>query len=190
VATGSEGEVEILMDDEVERLLFRMQERITNSQRDRLLVILLLYTGLRVSEAVSVRLKDIDFLTLQLKVFGKGGKFREVPLRNEVIEATREYMEGERKASRFSGSDFLFVSQRSSKLDRDTVNKILRRISGKVNIRLHPHIFRHTFCDRLLKKGVPITTVSRLAGHSSIQTTASYYINTSRKDKTEAVELL
>lgn len=75
-------------------------------------------------------------------------------------------------------------------MDRDAVNRLLRRMEKKLNIRLHPHMFRHTFCTRLLKKGVELTTVAKLAGHASIQTTANFYINTSQKDKRNAVELL
>ncbi len=55
---------------------------------------------------------------------------------------------------------------------------------------MHPHKFRHTFCTRLVKKGVPLTTVAMLAGHASVQTTAHYYVNTSREEKRRAVELL
>ncbi|MCM3625645.1 tyrosine-type recombinase/integrase, partial [Brevibacillus borstelensis] len=54
----------------------------------------------------------------------------------------------------------------------------------------YPHKFRHTFASRLIKKGVPLTTVSKLAGHSHITTTANFYINTSRQDKEQAVALL
>lgn len=93
VAAGSEGEVEVLTEEEVDRLLFKVQEGATVSQRDRLLVVLLLFTGLRVSEAVSLKLKDLDFLSLQLKVCGKGGKVREVPLKSEVVEHAKEYMQ-------------------------------------------------------------------------------------------------
>jgi integrase/recombinase XerD len=190
VAAGSEGEVEVLTEDEVDRLLFKVQDGATFNQRDRLLVVLLLFTGLRVSEAVSLKLSDLDFLTLQLRVWGKGGKLREVPLRAEVVECAKDYMKGERRESRFATGDYLFVSQRAGRLDRDTVNKVLKRISKQVGMTLRPHKFRHTFCTRLLKKGVPITTVAKMAGHASINTTSSFYINTSRQDKLDAVNLL
>jgi integrase/recombinase XerD len=75
-------------------------------------------------------------------------------------------------------------------MDRDAVNRLLQRMEKKIGIRMHPHKFRHTFCTRLLKKGVELTTVAKLAGHASIQTTATFYINTSKQDKRDAVELL
>lgn len=75
-------------------------------------------------------------------------------------------------------------------MDRDTVNKVLRRIEKRTGISLHSHMFRHTFCTRLLLKNVPITTVAKLAGYAGVQTTASFYINTSQKDKRNAVDIL
>jgi len=190
VATGSEAEVEVFTEAETEKLLFYIQSEEVNS-RHRVIILLLLYTGVRVSELVNVKLRDIDVLAMNLTVaWGKGGKRREVPLKGEVIEAVREYLEGERKDSKFADSEFLVLTNRSAKMDRDAVNRLLNRMESKLNIRMHPHKFRHTFCTRLLKKGVELTTVAKLAGHASIQTTARFYINTSQKDKRNAIELL
>lgn len=84
VAAGSEHEVEIFTDTDVEKLLFYIQLEEVSS-RDRLIILLLLYTGVRVSELVNINLKDIDILAMNLTVaWGKGGKRREVPLKNEV----------------------------------------------------------------------------------------------------------
>lgn len=190
VAAGSEGEVEVFTDAEVEKLLFYIQSEQVLS-RDRLIILMLLYTGIRVSELVNIKLKDIDVLSMNLTVaWGKGGKRREVPLKNEVIEAIKEYLEGERKDNKFADSEYLILTNRSAKMYRDAVNRLLNRMESKLGIRMHPHKYRHTFCTRLLKRGVELTTVAKLAGHASIQTTASFYINTSQKDKREAVELL
>ena len=190
LAAGSEKEVEVFNDDEVERLLFYIQgENILS--RDRLIVLLLLYTGVRVSELVNIKLRDIDLLSINLTiVWGKGGKRREVPLKCEVVEAIKEYLQGQRKDNKFVDSEYLILTNRSAKMDRDAINRLLNRLESKLSIRMHPHKFRHTFCTNLLKRGVELTTVAKLAGHSSIQTTAKFYINTSQKDKREAVELL
>ena len=190
VAHGSEQEVEVYTENEVERLLFYIQDTEKVSVRDKLIILILLYTGLRVSELVSIKIKDLDFLTMQLHVVGKGGKIREVPLRPEVVEVAREYMATERKDHKFLESAYLLLTQRAGKMDRDTVNKLLKKHGEYLGITMRPHKFRHTFCTRLLKVGVPLTTVSKLAGHSSIQTTSTFYINTSRQDKIEAVDLL
>lgn len=190
VAVGSEGEVEVFTDTEIEKFLFYIQSEDISS-RDRLIIHLLLYTGVRVSELVNIKLKDIDILAMNLTIaWGKGGKRREVPLKGEVIDSLKDYLEGERKENKFAGSDYLILTNRSAKMDRDAVNKLLSKMRNELGFKLNPHKFRHTFCTRLLKKGVELTTVAKLAGHASIQTTASFYINTSQKDKREAVDLL
>lgn len=190
IAAGSEEEVEVFTDAEIEKLLFYIQSEEVTS-RDRLIIQFLLYTGIRVSELVNIKLKDVDVLAMNLTVaWGKGGKRREVPLKGDVIDELKEYLEGERKDSKFADSEHLILTNRSPKMDRDAINKFLTKMEKKLGIRMHPHKFRHTFCTRLLKKGVELTTVAKLAGHASIQTTARFYINTSQKDKRDAVELL
>lgn len=190
VARGSEGEVEVFSEAEVEKILFYLEQKEQVNQRDRAAILLLLYTGLRVSELVKLKLKDLDLLTLQLKVVGKGGKYREVLLKAEAAEVVKEYLEGDRRSHKLADSDYLFLTQRAEKMDKDTVNKLLRRHGRQLGLVMQPHKFRHTICNRLLIKGVELTTVAKLAGHASIQTTAQFYINTSREDKQQAVNLL
>lgn len=190
IATGSQKEVDVLDDEQVNRLLFFVQDRSNVSQRNELIVMLLLYTGVRVSELCQIRLDDIDFLTGELAIYGKGGKHREVPLRNDLIEKIRDYQKGERMQSKFAHSSYLFVSQRNEKLARDSINTLLEQIAQGVGFKVFPHQLRHTFCTRLIRKGVDLTTVSRLAGHQSIMTTSKFYISSSRKEKMEAVNLL
>ncbi|WP_433947729.1 tyrosine-type recombinase/integrase [Brevibacillus agri] len=190
VAAGSEGEVEVFSEQEVSQLLFFTQDESKVSLRNRLIVWLLLYTGVRVSELCGIQLRDFDYLTNILRVTGKGGKYREIPLRSDLVDLIKDYVRTERQHSRFSDSTFLLVSQRAGKLHKDAVNTMLEGLKKRLGFRMYPHKFRHTFCTRLLTKGVPITTVSKLAGHAHIQTTASFYINTSRQDKEQAVALL
>ena len=83
------------------------------SQRNKLIIHLLLYTGIRVSELVSIKLSDIDLLTSHLMVTGKGGKRREIGLRSDVLQLVRTYLKEERSASVFHQSDYLLVTQRS-----------------------------------------------------------------------------
>lgn len=189
-AKGSEDEVEVFSDEEIERILFHIHKREGATVRCKTIVYLLLYTGVRITELVNIKIKDIDFIINNLRVIGKGGKYREIPLKAEVVEVIKEYMEIERTKSKYTDSEYLIVTQRSSKAHRDAILRIVRKMGKELGIKIYPHKFRHTFCSNLLKKGVPLTTVSKLAGHSSIQTTSEYYINTSRKDKMEAVNLL
>ena len=111
VARGSEKEVQVFTEDEVEKMLFHVADARKVSQREKLIVHLLLYTGVRVSELAGLRLADLDLVSMNLIVaWGKGGKRREVPLKGEVVEAIRDYLNGERKQSRFADSKMLLVT--------------------------------------------------------------------------------
>jgi len=190
VATGSEGGISVFTNQQVNALLALANDRNKTSFRNRLIVHLLLYAGLRVSELVTLRLADLDLVACTLNVNGKGGKLREVPLKAETINLTKEYLRNQRAKSKFADSDYLFVTQRAPKMHRDAINTMLERMSQELGFAMHPHQFRHTFCSMLVQKGVPLTTVAKLAGHASIQTTTAFYVNTSRKDKANAINLL
>jgi integrase/recombinase XerD len=190
IADGSEDAVDALSEEQVEKLLFYVEDRRKVTLRNKLIVYLLLYTGVRVSELVGIQIADIDFLTSTLKVTGKGGKRREIGLRQDVLYLIRQYMKEERSESVFRDSPYLLLSQRAGKMHRDAVRGWLAKISKELGFKLHPHLFRHTFCTRLLKKGVDLTTVSKLAGHSTVNMTAKYYIQTTRQEKLDAVQLL
>jgi len=190
VAAGSEHVVTALSEKEVEKLLFYLEDDTKVSYRNKLMAYLLLYTGVRVTELVNIKLSDIDLLTATLTVHGKGGKVREISLRQDVIQLIKQYQLCERKISRFSDSEYLLVSQRAKQLHRDAVRNWLSNISEEIGIHLHPHLFRHTFATRLLRKGVDLTTVSKLTGHSTVNMTAKFYIQTTREEKQIAVEKL
>jgi integrase/recombinase XerD len=190
IADGSEEAVDALSEEQVEKLLFYVEDRRKVTLRNKLIVYLLLYTGVRVSELVGIKIADIDFLTSTLKVTGKGGKRREIGLRQDVLHLIRQYMKEQRSESVFRDSPYLLLSQRAGKMHRDAVRGWLAKISKELGFKLHPHLFRHTFCTRLLKKGVDLTTVSKLAGHSTVNMTAKYYIQTTRQEKLDAVQLL
>ena len=74
IARGSEGEIEVFSDEEVQSILFHIEERSRVSHRDKAVILILLYTGLRVGELVNLKIKDIDLLTMNVQVVGKGGK--------------------------------------------------------------------------------------------------------------------
>ena len=186
IADGSEDEVSVLNDFQVDQFLFHLEKE---SQRNKCIGYLLLYTGVRVSELVQIQISDIDRLTAQLTVRGKGGKYRQIPLRKDVIEIIHVYLQGERGMS-FPESPYLLVSQRAPKLHRDAVRRWLDQVGDVLNIHIHPHMLRHTFCTRLLKNGVDITTVSKLAGHANLNTTIKHYINISKEEKQAAVDRL
>ncbi len=189
IAPGSGSNVEVLSDKETEQLLSYVSSS-KSSQRDRLIVNLLLFTGVRAGELINIRLSDMDLLAGELKVIGKGERYREIPLKQELVVLIRDYISGERRQSRFASSPYLLLSQRAGKLNRDTINTSLENIGKKLNLKLYPHLLRHTFCTSLLRRGADLTTVAELAGHADVQTTVRFYINTSKEDKERALRLL
>lgn len=189
IAYGSEKQVEVYSDKEVDNILFYIQNEDKVSKRNKVIVMLLLYTGVRVSELCSIKIRDIDLLNYSIKIYGKGGKFREVPLKFDLSDAIKEYIR-DRDYS-VKDSEYLVIGQRGA-LRRDAINIMLERLTEEIGMinKLKPHTFRHTFCTRLINRGVPISTVSKLAGHSSVDTTMTFYINSSREEKMKAVSLL
>jgi integrase/recombinase XerD len=190
IANGSEQVVDALTDGEVERVLAFVQDETKVSIRNRLIIHTLLYTAVRVSELVNIKLGDIDSLTSTLMVRGKGGKVREIGIRTDLMHLIRTYQTGERNESKFHESEYLFVSQRSKKMHRDSVRDMLGKISDEVGIKMYPHLFRRTCATLLLRRGVPIVTVSKILGHYSVELTSKTYIQTSRSDKQAALDLL
>ena len=106
------------------------------------------------------------------------------------MECLKVYLKEERSKSPFQESSYLLLSQRSEKLHRDAINRWLNKVSKELGFHMNCHLFRHNFCTSLLKAGVDLTMVSKLAGHSSVSITAKYYIHQTREEKLEAVRLL
>ncbi|MGE7660263.1 tyrosine-type recombinase/integrase [Peribacillus sp. NPDC097197] len=190
IANGSEKVVEALTDGEVERVLAYVQDDLKVSIRNRLIVHTLLYTAVRVSELINIKHVDIEPLTSTLTVRGKAGKVREIGIRNDLMELMKIYQAGERKESKYHDSEYLFVTQRSPKMHRDAVRNWLAKISDDIGMKLYPHLFRRTCATLLLRRGVPVVTVSKILGHYSVELTSKTYIQTSRADKQSALDLL
>jgi len=166
--------------------LIRAVER-HGSKRDQAIILVLLNTGLRVRELSDLNLGDIEMSERKGRIIvrsGKGQKYREVPLNVEARRALLAYMEA-RKEDRDSA---LFLSQQGSRLGSRGVQDVVGkygRLAGLEN--LTPHVLRHTFCSNLLRGGVDIVTVAKLAGHADISTT-SIYTQPAEKDLQKAVE--
>lgn len=138
-------------EQEVNQLLFFVQDRSKVSLRNHLIIWLLLYTGVRVNE--------IDYLTNTLQVTGKGGKYREIPIRRDLVDLIKEYIRSVRQENKHRDSPSLLLSQRAEKMHKDAVNTLLEGLEKHLGFKMYPHKFRHTFCSRLLKRSVPLTTV-------------------------------
>jgi integrase/recombinase XerD len=163
IAYGSEEQVEVYSDNQLERIQFYIQNQKKVTLRDKMIIQLLMFTGVRVSELCNIKLKNINYLLSQIKIIGKGGKVREVPVKFEVMDTIQEYI-SERNNNPYKTSEYLILGQRGA-IRRDAVNTLLERhtLKGNFEIKLKPHTFRHTFCTRLInnyKEIIELTNVS------------------------------
>jgi len=132
--------------------------------RNRALLELVYSAGLRAQEAVTLRLADVDFEQELVRVDGKGGKERVVPLGEEAAYRVRRYLEDGRPQLARGAVDTLFLSARGRPLDTSTLRRLLP----------NPHRLRHAFATHLLEGGADLRTIQELLGHSSLSTTQVY----------------
>jgi integrase/recombinase XerD len=147
-------------------------------KRDTAMLEFLYATGLRVSEMISVAFSDLDISERLVRVLGKGGKERIVPVGDAAIAAVLRYA-GEvrgRIARRGSSGDALFLSMRGRPLTRFAVWKIMRKYAAQAGIDrpVSPHTLRHSFATHLLEGGADLRSVQELLGHADISTTQIY----------------
>jgi len=147
-------------------------------QRDRALLEFLYGTGARVSEAVAVRIQDLDFDEETIRLFGKGSKQRLVPMGAAVRRTLTQYLETARPTLRGGGfSPNVFLNARGGGLSRQGIDLIIRRRGLELGVprqHLHAHAFRHSCATHMLEHGADIRSVQELLGHASIATTQVY----------------
>jgi integrase/recombinase XerD len=157
------------------------------SLRDYLLLELLYSTGARVSEVVGINLNDISESNIAgesiwvLKLRGKGGKERIVPLGTYAKSAIDDYLVRCRPALlKKLHETALFLNNRGTRLSRVSAWEIVKVAAAKsgLNTRVTPHIFRHSYATHLLDGGADIRVVQELLGHSSVTTTQIYTLIT------------
>ncbi len=145
--------------------------------RDRAVLEFLYATGARVSEAINLRLKDLDLEGSVVRVFGKGSKERIVPIGQVALDFLKRYLTEVRPAlSGKTRSDLVFLSARKRKLSRTTLWKLVKKHAARAGLekRVTPHTFRHSFATHLLEGGADLVVVQQLLGHADISTTQIY----------------
>jgi integrase/recombinase XerD len=147
--------------------------------RDLALLELLYGGGLRVSEACSATIADLDIGEGRLRVLGKRGKVRWCPLPEGSLDVLRRYLgQGRPELQTRSPipSALLLLSNRGIRLSRQSAHGIVKRLASAAGVEAHtsPHILRHTFAVHLLKGGADLRAVQELLGHASIATTQVY----------------
>jgi integrase/recombinase XerD len=169
---------------EAERLIDAAQGVSPRAMRDRALVELLYGAGLRVSEALGLSKASVDLDERLVRVVGKGGKERLVPLGRPAAEAVRRYLAlGRPHLDRRHRPD-LFLNARGGALTRAGAFLILRRLAEKAGLdasRIHPHLLRHSFATHLLEGGADLRSVQEMLGHADLGTTELYTHVTDRR---------
>ena len=143
--------------------------------RDIAVIELLFATGIRISELCSLRPSDMDFVSNNILIYGKGAKERILQIGNpEVLSALSLYHETFK--SDIDACGYFFVNRLQKKLSDQSVRYMITRYAKLAGIEQHltPHMFRHSFATLLLEQDVDIRYIQRMLGHSSISTTEIY----------------
>ncbi|MCZ2259510.1 site-specific tyrosine recombinase XerD [Sporosarcina sp. G11-34] len=168
----------VLSMDEVEKLIDSPDRSKPQGVRDNALLEILYGTGMRVSELIGLDIDDIHLSMGFVRVFGKGGKERIVPLGSQAIKACNRYIEEARPLfiAKQRGVDALFVNMRGNRISRQGCWKLLKGHALNAGLRseLTPHILRHSFATHLIENGADLRAVQEMLGHADISTTQIY----------------
>ena len=163
-------------------LLFEVPDLNTPlGQRDRLILEILYASGVRVSELVGIKVKDIG--DKEIKVLGKGNKERIVRIGDYALEILEIYLSDGYLSLNSKKSEYLFLNNNGDRLTTRGVSYILNQIINKTTIgkKISPHMLRHSFATHLLNEGCDILSVQELLGHESLSSTAIYtHVTTDR----------
>ena len=177
----------VLKAEEVELLLDRIPAVTPLEQRDRALLELAYSSGLRAEELVNLEVASVDFDAETVRVEGKGGKTRLVPVGEHALAAIARYLERARPALRTERGDGptaqrepMFLSKTGRRLSTSDVRRRLRtwtRVTkggAPALAQAHPHTLRHSFATHLLEGGADLRSIQELLGHATISTTQVY----------------
>ena len=177
---------DVLTQDEVKALLNRPGSNTVIGLRDRAILALLYGTGIRASECAGVKEDDVDLVAKTVRVIGKGGYMRVVPLNESVVGALEQYR---RAHGEVKHNQAFFQSRRKRSGSRAIIYDRVRRFSRLARIGKHvtPHLLRHTFATHLIRMGEKLVVPRDLLGHKQISST-QVYLHMSGEDLRNAVD--
>jgi len=178
--------VESMSETALRTLLSQPDPKTVKGMRNRMIMVLLYDTGVRVQELVDVKVSDLQLHAKNpfITVIGKGSKTRSVPLMDKTVAHLKEYLRRFDVFSYDRNGTPLFYSMRSEvphKLSTDAVAAMLknyaksaRQACSEIPQRVHPHLFRHTRAMDLYRAGMPLSYIAEFLGHASVSTTEIY----------------
>ena len=166
----------VMNNDEVEALLEAPDMTKESGMRDRAMLETMYATGLRVSELVGLRLRNLDLTQHLITVNGKGDKQRSVPLSSFAQTYLEKYLYGPRTRNKGSRSPYVFLNLRGEPLTRVYFFTQVKKYASQASIDkdISPHTLRHCFATHLLENGADLRAVQEMLGHSKISTTQIY----------------
>ncbi|MCK5824272.1 MAG: tyrosine-type recombinase/integrase [Ichthyobacteriaceae bacterium] len=144
--------------------------------RDKLLISIFYNTGIRLSELIGIKLKDVDYSNSQLRVLGKRNKERIIPISAQLISEIEKYAFWRDDIEVVEGNFALFITKNGKELYSSLVYRVINSYLSKVTkkVKRSPHIIRHTFATHLLDAGADLNSIKELLGHSSVVATQIY----------------
>jgi len=167
-------QVEYLTEEELKQFFNSIAKRSVRDFRFRALIAVLISTGCRISEALNLKIRDIDWQKKEAMIIGKGNKQRKLYFTNLSLECIRDYI----KKRGYKGK-FIFVAEnKRNRWRRNDAQRNFRNYCKKLGCpdNLTAHIIRHSFATILLKKGISLGHIQVLLGHTDVQTTSRYYL--------------
>ena len=179
----------VLSTNEIDKII--LQASLTKfGTRNQTMIEVMYSCGLRVSEVIEMKISNIFFDESLIKVLGKGKKERFVPLSSIAKKLLYNYIEFERRESKFDKQsvDIVFLNNRGGKLSRIMLYNIINdaALAAKITSKISPHTLRHSFATHLIENGADIISIQKMMGHENIVTTEKY-LNVNKKHLVETV---
>ena len=167
---------DVLSVEEVDRIMESVDCSTPKGLRDRTILEILYGCGLRVSEAVGLRISDVFLKEGFVRIIGKGDKQRIVPLGEVAAEYFSEYLGCRPEEAGREYSDIAFLNRNGKPLSRVYVFNMVKAqaVAAGISKNISPHTFRHSFATHLIENGADLRVVQEMLGHESILTTEIY----------------
>ena len=172
--------------EDTEKLLSAFENNTSIGIRNTLILEILYSTGIRVSELVNMKYKDLDISGRSIKIIGKGNKERIVYFGNICLHKLNKYIKESYDKLNINNLDYLILSKTGKKINDREVRKIIDDASQVIglDIKISPHVLRHTFATHMLTDGADLRSVQELLGHENLSTTQIYTHLTNEKIRT------